>query len=191
MGFAAILIGRGLGLDPLATLAIDPSFGALAMSAVWGALAAGPLFVGLVIVDRQETLLADFKQQISSVVLPLFEGLTLWEIAAISAAAGVGEELAFRGLLQAGLAAWLDHPTGWAWALAAASIAFGVCHWLNVTYAVLAAGIGLYLGVLFLLTGDLAAPVVTHALYDFAAILYLTRGSRRSTNSLPPDEETL
>jgi len=178
LGILAILAGRGLGFDPLRTLGTGKPPGELAVACLWGAVASLPLLIGLVVLDRWPGVLADFKEKVTSIVLPMFTGLTLLEVAAISAAAGFGEELLFRGLVQAGLQAWLDQPWGWAWALAAASVVFGVCHWLNATYAVLAAGVGIYLGALFLLANDLAAPMVTHGLYDFVAIVYLTRGGR-------------
>lgn len=175
LGFLAILVGRGLGFDPLATLGFNKPPGELAIAGLWGVAAALPLLVGLVIADRLPNVLPNFKEKVSSIVLPMFTGLSLLEVTAISAAAGFGEELLFRGLIQAGLQTWFDHPWGWALALVVASVVFGICHWLDATYAVLATGVGIYLGGLFLFVGDLAAPIVTHGLYDFFAILYLTR----------------
>jgi membrane protease YdiL (CAAX protease family) len=34
---------------------------------------------------------------------------------------------------------------------------------------------GVYLGGLLLLTDNLLAPIATHAVYDFVALIYLTR----------------
>ena len=98
-------------------------------------------------------------------------------------------ELLFRGLIQSGLQGWFGEPYGWALALAVASIAFGICHWLNATYAIIAGAMGIYLGGLFLLVDDLAAPIVAHAVYDFGAILYLTRASRWPSVAVTADEE--
>jgi membrane protease YdiL (CAAX protease family) len=190
LAFLAILVGRGLGFDPLQKLVFDRPIDQIAAACLWGAAAAIPLLIGLVILDRLPGVLAEFKQRVSSVVLPMFEGLTLVEVAAISAAAGFGEEMLFRGLVQGGLQAWLDQPFGWVLAIAIASVVFGICHWLNATYAVLATGVGVYLGALFLFTDDLTAPIITHGLYDFAAIIYLTRVARRPLQpSPPPDDE--
>ncbi|MAD81203.1 MAG: CPBP family intramembrane metalloprotease [Pirellulaceae bacterium] len=189
LGFLAVLVGRGLGFDPLSTLGFDKPASELASACLWGAVAALPLLIGLVILDRQPRVLSNFKKKVSSIVLPMFKGLSIVEITAISTAAGFGEELLFRGLVQSGLQAWLDQPYGWALALVTAALLFGICHWLNATYAVLATGVGIYLGGLFLLVDDLAAPIVTHGLYDFAAIIYLTRVSRRPPNSLTSDDE--
>jgi membrane protease YdiL (CAAX protease family) len=43
---------------------------------------------------------------------------------------------------------------------------------------------GLYLGILFQLTGNLLAPVVAHATYDFVALLWV---SRIGAASVDPD----
>jgi membrane protease YdiL (CAAX protease family) len=96
----------------------------------------------------------------------------------VAAAAGVGEELLFRGLVQAGLSRLLGPVSGPWIALAAASVLFGVCHWLNTTYAVLAVLAGVYFGLLLMSTGSLWTPIVAHAAYDFLALLYLIRPKR-------------
>jgi uncharacterized protein len=50
-----------------------------------------------------------------------------------------------------------------------------VCHWITRTYALLAALVGLYLGGLWLWTGNLLVPIVAHALYDFVALIWILR----------------
>jgi membrane protease YdiL (CAAX protease family) len=90
-------------------------------------------------------------------------------IVALALMAGVAEEALFRGLLQEGLAG----PLGWLPALLLASALFGVVHWLTGLYALLAGAVGLYLGGLYLLTGNLLVPIVVHALYDVVALVYL------------------
>jgi hypothetical protein len=181
-GLLAVLVGRGLGCDPLLRLGLDKPAGQLAVACLWGVVATLPLLIVFVILDRQPRVLVEFKKVISSTVVPMFEGLSILEVAAISVAAGLGEELLFRGLVQGGLQGWMGEPYGWAFGLAVASAAFGICHWLNATYAVITAVIAIHLGVVFLLVDDLAAPIVAHALFDFVAILYLTRETRS-----PPD----
>jgi hypothetical protein len=56
-----------------------------------------------------------------------------------------------------------------------AALLFGVAHWLTMSYAVFATLIGVYLGILFLFTENLLAPIVTHALYDVVALSVLVR----------------
>jgi CAAX protease family protein len=67
-------------------------------------------------------------------------------------------------------------------ALTLGAIAFGLAHWISTAYAVVAAIVGLYLGALYLFADNLLAPIVTHALYDFVALLVLAR-----LKPAPPD----
>jgi membrane protease YdiL (CAAX protease family) len=89
----------------------------------------------------------------------------------LAALAGVGEELLFRGVFQTWVA---ERAPQWL-AIAAASLLFGVGHWLSASYAALASLIGAYLGILFLLSGNLLAPMIAHAAYDVVALFVLTR----------------
>lgn len=85
--------------------------------------------------------------------------------------AGLGEELLFRGVVQA----WLAERT-WPWlAVTVAGLLFGAGHWLSTSYAVLASLIGIYLGALFLASGNLLSPIVAHAVYDVIALYVLAR----------------
>jgi membrane protease YdiL (CAAX protease family) len=107
-------------------------------------------------------------------VVPLFANCTLFDFALISIVAGFSEELLFRGLIQAALTNWLGLTAG----LVMASLLFGLAHIITPTYGVLAALIGVYLGWVWIATENLLAPIVAHALYDFAALVYLTRSAR-------------
>jgi len=75
----------------------------------------------------------------------------------------------FRGVLQTSIAAWLGIP----WGVVHASLLFGLFHPISLTYMVIAAILGLYLGTLMLVGGNLLSVMVVHALYDFAALGYL------------------
>ena len=48
-------------------------------------------------------------------------------------------------------------------------------HLVTVEYALITAFIGAYLGALYLTSGNLLVPIVTHAVYDFLALFYLFR----------------
>jgi membrane protease YdiL (CAAX protease family) len=55
-------------------------------------------------------------------------------------------------------------------------LVFGIAHPLSKTYFVLAAMLGCYLGWLWLVAdGNLLAPIVAHAAYDFTALVILMR----------------
>jgi membrane protease YdiL (CAAX protease family) len=102
---------------------------------------------------------------------PFFAAYTVLDLAVLSLAAGMGEELLFRGVVQAVLDRWWGP---WA-ALPVASLLFGLLHALTPTYAVLATLAGLYLGGVWLLTGNLFVVIVAHAFYDLIALVYLLR----------------
>ena len=139
---------------------------------VWGLAVTGPMVVGLVAVVRWPVgPLARIKRFSDEVVRPIFAPCTLLELGLICVLAGLGEELFFRALLQTAFSGlwgpWVGGP--------AAAAIFGLLHMITPTYAVLAAGMGVYLGCAWLATGNLLAVVVAHAAYDFIALVYLVR----------------
>lgn len=103
--------------------------------------------------------------------LPLFRESRFPDLVLVTLLAGLGEEWLFRGVLQAGLAAWMNP---WL-AVALASLLFGLAHAITPAYAVLAGLIGVYFGAIFLITGDLYVVVFAHAVYDLIALEYLLR----------------
>ena len=102
---------------------------------------------------------------------PMFGEWSILQLLTISIVAGISEEAFFRGAIQGSLA----DRVGVIPALVLASVAFGACHLLTWTYAIIAAFIGAYLGLLWIWTGNLMTPMITHALYDFAALVYFLR----------------
>jgi membrane protease YdiL (CAAX protease family) len=113
---------------------------------------------------------------------PHLAGAPAGGIVLLALMAGIGEEALFRGVIQGGLAERLPIPV----AVGIAALLFGVAHWLSRLYALLAGLIGLYLGTLFLLTGNLLAPIVTHTLYDVAALSLLVRRTAVGSNGILP-----
>ncbi|MDR1053531.1 MAG: CPBP family intramembrane metalloprotease [Planctomycetaceae bacterium] len=112
-------------------------------------------------------------------------GFAIWQIAIISLVAGLGEELFFRGFLQAGIQelingwakntvddALFDLPTFYTAAnLFFVSILFGAAHALTKMYFFIAFLISLYLGALLLFTNNnIIIPIGVHALYDFVVL---------------------
>jgi hypothetical protein len=163
----ALLLGWWLGLPPLATLTWDTRHvllglaGTLPMLALFFACLRWP--VGP---------LRGIEQFCDEVIRPLLGPCTLAELLVIALLAGLGEEMLFRGVAQAGFARWWQDP--WV-GLALASVLFGLCHAITAAYVVLAALMGVYLGWLWLWSGNLLTPVVTHAVYDFVALVVLLR----------------
>jgi membrane protease YdiL (CAAX protease family) len=152
-------------------------------SFLWGVLATPPLLLALRwILARPSGKLRDLVDLAVDQLGPLFVHCALAELALIAAFAGIGEELLFRGVLQSGLTRLIQSVP----ALLAASILFGLAHAVTSTYAVVAGLMGLYLGLLFVIQGSLVAPVLTHALYDFVALILVVRLHRAS---LQPKQE--
>lgn len=91
----------------------------------------------------------------------------------LSAIAGLGEELLFRGALQP----WLERAWGFEAGLIASSLVFGLVHAVTPLYAVLATLIGIYLGLSLDYGGsrNLLTPVIIHGLYDFLVFLALIK----------------
>jgi uncharacterized protein len=114
-------------------------------------------------------------------LVPLFRGCSLAQLAIISALAGLGEETLFRGVIQAGAAEGIGGPNGVWLALLLAAVLFGLLHLITPTYGILAGLVGLYLGWLWLLSGNLLTPIVAHAAYDFLALVYLAKVKGRNS----------
>ena len=90
--------------------------------------------------------LAKVKEFCEEEVVPLFDKSYWSELALISLSAGVGEEMLFRGVLQASFTDWLGSGGG----LALASILFGVLHPISVSYIFIAGFLGFYLGAIWI-----------------------------------------
>jgi uncharacterized protein len=92
----------------------------------------------------------------------------------ISLAAGFGEELLFRAVLQGSLQTVTSVPI----AVAISAAVFGALHAVTPMYAVIAGMIGVYFSFLWTSTSNLAVPIVAHAVYDACAILFMCRKLR-------------
>jgi uncharacterized protein len=119
------------------------------------------------------------KQFTEEVIQPMFGPCSWLDLALISFMAGVGEELFFRGVVQQTLADWLN-PLG---GLILASILFGFLHPFTPTYIVLAAGMGAYLGYVWMATGNLLVVIIAHGLYDFLVLLVVIRKPKPTPTS--------
>lgn len=141
-----------------------------------GLLAALPMAVGLLGLESvQAAPMQRIREILQRHLLPLFRDSPPSHLLVISLAAGLGEETLFRGAIQGGLAEWLGGGEGELLAVLVASVAFGLAHCVTWTYFGLACLMGGFFGWLFWWTGALWTPIVTHAAYDFFALLYLLR----------------
>jgi membrane protease YdiL (CAAX protease family) len=145
-----------------------------AQSVLLGIVWSLPMLVVLVLMRQcRFHAIGHLNQTIDRLLVPLFRQMALWQLALISAVAGFGEELLFRGVLQQVLA---DH-LGIAAGIGVTSILFGLVHWVTPLYGILAGGVSVFFGWLFVRYGDLTPPIVTHGLYDFVALVYLIRSA--------------
>jgi len=83
-------------------------------------------------------------------------------------AAGIGEELLFRGVMQYELASRLGPIAG----VGIASVIFAALHAVTPLYAGLAGVASIYFGALYMAFDNLAVPIATHAIYDVAALFF-------------------
>ncbi len=136
----------------------------------WGLLATAPLLLLAVLLTAPlGRRFGPFRRIYEKVKAVL--GAALCEMSALdrillAGAAGIGEEVLFRGVLQTVIGTqglWLS------------SVLFGALHALTYTYAIFATLLGLYLGWIFERTGNLLAPVLVHAIYDAVALWLLRK----------------
>jgi membrane protease YdiL (CAAX protease family) len=106
-------------------------------------------------------LLGSIRKTVRKDIKAVFASTTVVDICLISLWAGLAEELLFRGVIQA------------RWGLLAASILFGVLHFVTPAYALVAFVIGIYIGLVHHFFQSLLIPIQLHAIYDFGALIYL------------------
>jgi membrane protease YdiL (CAAX protease family) len=141
---------------------------------LWGVGATVPL-VGLFFLISRWPVgpLRRIQRFSEDVIRPLLAPCSVLDLLGIALLAGLGEELLFRGVVQALFSRWFNVWIG----VIVGSLLFGVLHSITFTYALLAACMGAYLGVVWLYADqNLLAVVITHALYDLVVLLWLLRG---------------
>jgi len=142
--------GRAAGLDPLSDAALGAAAAAavIALSWLWTSGSA-------------------WGERLARALAGLVGRPALGEIAVLALASGVGEEAFFRGALQPRVG------------LVAASLVFGLAHFVPrrefLPWTAFSVAAGFLLGALFEATGNLVAPVVTHALVNGVNLTLLTR----------------
>ena len=188
LGVVAWILGWLSGCSPLTTIEFTT------MSFGWGVLGTLPLILFLLLLERPGwSAFVEIRRVVQELLVPLFHEFSIWQLFCVALLAGLGEELFFRGFVQGGLAILLmqfDVPAASLTALFLASALFGVMHPITRTYAVLCMLAGLYLGAIWLWTGNLLVPILIHAIYDFFALCYLLRKSHRNPILNPDNAAT-
>jgi membrane protease YdiL (CAAX protease family) len=87
----------------------------------------------------------------------------------LGAIAGIGEEWLFRGVFQELLAQKFQSPS---LSLALSGLVFGLLHAVTPVYAILAGAASVFFGYLYIISHNLAVPMITHAVYDVFALMW-------------------
>lgn len=145
----------------------DFVFGGTAKGVIYGLLTAAVLAVAnFYLLVRAPGLpgVPSIRRLYAEVMQPMFGNLSVTEIIVISAVAGIGEELLFRGVLQPELG------------LFPASVIFGLAHMGGggtLAFGCWVMVMGGMLGILAIASEGLLAPIIAHAVYDAAAMSYI------------------
>ena len=133
----------------------------------------GAMAAALDLIEDRFQALQDVTKATQRSVLALLGGtfkpkLALLTAISLGLAAGFGEEMLMRGVLQYELASRFGPLFG----VGVSSVIFGALHAVTPLYAFLAFVASVYFGALYLCCENLAIPIVCHALYDVGALLY-------------------
>lgn len=175
LGVLAVGLAGAFGISLVDQLIVTPR------TTTWGIAGAVPMLVVMAILaaipwpPSQEILV-----RVRDLVTPLFRESTVLQLGVVALAAGVGEELLFRGVMQTAT----TRVTGAAAAIVLTSLVFGLAHAITPLYAMLAAFISAYLGWMMVATGSLVPPIVAHAIYDWIALVYIVRNDRRTVDAV-------
>jgi len=130
-----------------------------------------PVILLVILIYADWDPLARFRTLLEERVAPIFASLRWWQLLLLAIAAGWGEELLFRGLLQPLLCQWLGTWAG----IVLLAVVFGLAHALSRLYFVLTLAMSLYLSWLLGSTGNLTVPILVHALYDAVALIIMQK----------------
>lgn len=175
LGGTALLCVVAYGLSLVLNTPLLSQMRLAANDIAWGVIATVPLalFLYWFSLTNNPPLRAFRNSQIEFFAKIGFE-FTPLRVGLMAIAAGVSEELLFRGVLQT----WLAEISSVAIAIVATNLLFGILHFRTALYALIAGLVGAYLGVLYAFTDNLIAPIITHGLYDALALEYTRRAVR-------------
>ncbi|QSP96514.1 CPBP family intramembrane metalloprotease [Marinobacter salinisoli] len=140
-------------------------------SVFWGCLGALATYLFLILLTRVPGLFPDDLERQMRALRAFALGLGAPTLLALCILAGVGEELLFRAALQG----WLAGELGLYPAVGLASVLFGLAHYVSFSYFLVATGLGLLLGSVYVVSGSLSLVMVWHAVYDMIALFCLLR----------------
>jgi membrane protease YdiL (CAAX protease family) len=176
----AIALGWVADINPFANIFFSES--ALA----YGMLGTIPLFLMFLGLEQiQGKSIVNIRKLLLNTLGPGLHRYHWTDLFILAAIAGVSEELLFRGVIQP----WIERSWGIAAGLIVSNIVFGMVHAVTPLYALLAALVGIYLGLSLDYGGDrnLLTPIIIHSCYDFLAFVALMRVYRASLTGAAKD----
>lgn len=188
LGGTAFLGVAAYGFSLLFKVPLAPQFQWSLMDAAIGLIATIPLGVFLYwFMKTANPRFSEFRESQIEFFANIGFEFTPLRMVLLALFAGIFEELLFRGFLQTALTTFLPAIL----AIIISNIVFGAVHWRTALYAIIAGLVGAWLGVIFWLTGNLLAPMVTHAVYDLIAFIITARAIKtyRTSQIHPSSEE--
>jgi len=112
------------------------------------------------------------RRFLHSVYRDFIRHCSVLQLLLVAIMSGIGEELLFRGVIQTAIVEGFGGETrGLIIGIAVTSLLFGLVHPINKLYVFLCFVVGIYLGLLFVWTGNLIVPVIIHTFYNFVVFL--------------------
>ncbi len=157
----AFILAAWIGIDLMSRLVFDlPALN-------WAVIATIPL-VGVMYTLTQSNWawVKTLNEPVETYMRPLLKDLPPGGLLLVALAAGIGEELLFRGVIQQGVSDWAGPGLG----LVVASVLFGFAHALNRYYVMVTMAMGVYLGLLYQASQNIVLVMLVHALYDWVVL---------------------
>lgn len=172
----AVVLGWIAGVNPFANLYFSDS------AVFYGILGTVPLFMlFLFLQELSADSVVSIRRMLLETLAPGLQRCNWADLFILAAVAGLSEEVLFRGVLQP----WLESAWGAKAGLIGSNLVFGLVHAITPLYTVLAALVGIYLGLSMDYGGErnLLTPVIIHGLYDFLAFLAIMKMYRENTSN--------
>jgi len=173
LAVVAVFLGWVADIDPFQNIYFSET------AIAYGVIGTVPLFLMFLALERmQGESVVNIRKLLLNTLGPGLHRYHWTDLFMLAAIAGVSEELLFRGVIQP----WIEASWGIAAGLIVSNIIFGLVHAVTPLYAVLAAIVGIYLGLSLDYGGDrnLLTPIIIHGFYDFLAFVALMRVYRAS-----------
>lgn len=186
IGFGGLILGMLIGPESRQMVPQWFEWKPIGEGLLWGTLAAIPLTLAVIAMSAipLESIRALHRVAIRQ-LRPMFGQFTWIQLVLVAVAAGISEEIFFRGWLQCFLTGPIDPVAPWqpkvALGVVLAGLGFGMCHALTPMYFVLASLAGIFFGVLLVESSNLLIPITAHAVYDILMLIRLRRMTNENT----------